>query len=249
MFFFFKKPKVKLNCFLPQEYSFVKEYAPIGQASNFIPSWYKDLPTHTRKAYLSRHPSDLYWNAKSCPGINNIITKGYIIPNWCDIRIDWSEGGYAYNFSDQISQITDHGADQVKGLADNYHILKIESPWLITSSKPLSFTYFPLTYHQGFNSPIKTIHGIQETKTRYNAMHAKQFFFLEKCKNHQRHLIQFGTPLVHFMLPEDNNYKLEIIVDGKEHYKISNILNRPITFFSKHRKMRLMDKKNKEEIN
>lgn len=243
MFFFIKKSVVHLDCFLNDEHSFVNEYAPIQKASKYLPKWFKDLPSITQKSVMEidKISNGKLTNIKGCPGIINALTDGFMIPAWCDIRIDWDDKEYVYQFSDSGSHMGMHPNAQVGKFAENYWILKAESPWVCQFSKKVSIFTLPLTYYHGLDFPLKTIHGIQETSTSHNVISTNQFFFIEKSKERKQFIFNYNTPFLHFVPSREYEYKLACHVDEKHYRDLISSFQPFISFSRRGLKMKIIE--------
>ena len=247
MFFFFRKPTVTIDALVPERYAFAAEYAPIQKASKFIPEWFYSLPSFSQKTFLSQDIDNREKNVKGCPGVLNSLNEGFVIPFWCDVRVDWDDQKSMYRFSDNFSILTYHHPDQAKGFSDNYWITKIESPWLLRFSRPMKIIHFPLTYFFGIDYPVKTLHSIQETRSKFNAAFTNNFFLFKKSKEPNKIIMNLNKPFNHFLLPSEFSYKINFHIDDPQYNVIHNTVNNPISFVRKALKQMLLDKKNREK--
>lgn len=237
MFFFFKKPTVTIDAFVPDNYAFALEYAPIQKASKFLPEWFKNLPS------LNKNIDKVKKNVKGCPGFISSLTDGFIVPMWCDLRLEWNQEDFYYAFSDRLSAIKFHSNEQASGFLDNYWILKVESPWLFSFSKHTKINQLPLTYFLGLDYPIKTLHGSQFTRSKFNALFSNNFFIIKKSEP-EKITFKFNTPFVHFTLSSEQNYKLNCHIDTKKYNLIANTIKTQISFVRNSLWQTIMDKKN-----
>lgn len=240
MLFFFKKSPVTINAFVPTEYAFAHEFSQIQRASKFLPQWFKNLPNFDYNTVLQfSDPLELAYkrNVKSCPGIIHSLSSGFVVPMWCDLRLEWDKENYQYFFSDGMSEIIQHPNNQISGFSDNFYILKISSPWIMKSSKQLTVYSLPLTYHLGLNHPIKTIFGTQKSFTKQNILALKNFFFLEQKSDNQKCILNFNTPMLHIVPNEEYYFKLECHIDDKEYSKLKYSSVPPTKFVRRGLKM------------
>jgi len=247
MFFNFKKSPVQIDCFVPEAYSFAAEFAPVQKASKFLPQWFRNLPVINKQSFYERDINDNVGNVRGCPGIISSLSRGFIVPMWSDLRIDWVNDDLKYKFSDKISKIDYHPNEQATGFADNHWILRLMSPWILKFSRPSTITSLPLTYYHGMDSPIRTIHGLMETRSRHNYIPSTQFLLLQKSTELKKYIIDFNTPIYHFVPMGEYEYKIKCHVDTKEYNKIFLTFSSPLSFFKKGIKQLAIDKKKEEE--
>lgn len=84
------------------------EFAPIASAAKHMPKWYKDLPKiHEPQSYRQEGVyqekilptgNPVEWRTtgetvKTCPGLQDIMTTGYIVPFWGSALVEVSEDG------------------------------------------------------------------------------------------------------------------------------------------------------------
>lgn len=230
MFFFFRKPKIQIDCFVPEKFAFAANYAPIQKASKFLPPWFRELPSLSEKDYLYNFRNGFQRNVKGCPGIVDTIFNGFIMPSWCDLIIGWNENEYDYHFSDEISSITQHDNHQAKGFADNFWILKLYSPWILKFNKQVTVHYAPLTYHYGMDFPMKTLHGYNALWPKTNAMFTNQFMLFKKTEPGQV-LIKHNKPLLHLQIPLEYQFDIKCHVDEKEYNRLHAATAPRISFY------------------
>lgn len=131
-------------------------------ASKFVPDWYKNMEqefTETGRvsecgAMLERQFPSL----KKCFPVRDYLTAGYIIPAWMEHRIKKDSKGKMHNVAELSGHFEGyevgcdwHGRVQVKGsplegFTDGDKILKINSPWRVTTPKGYSCLFFSPFY-------------------------------------------------------------------------------------------------------
>lgn len=245
MFFFLKKPKIKIDCFVPEKYAFAVSYSPIQKASRFLPTWFKNLPNSNEKQYAKNPSKGIQTNVKGCPGIVDTLFNGFVVPLWCDLIIEWSEKNYKYCFSDEFSSLSHHENDQAQSFVDNYWILKFLSPWMLKFNKPVSTFYMPLTYYYGFDHPMKTLFGYNSVWARTNAMFTNQFLLFDKTKPGNLFL-KHNSPINHIQIPLEYEVDLKCHVDDNEHKKLYETTAPRISFYKTFMKTRVLDRKKNE---
>jgi hypothetical protein len=204
MLFFFKEKPIEITAIISSQYLFAKEYSPIVQAKELIPEWWKNTM-----------PSKFDWEqrksvntSKSCPAIINCLTKGLILPLWSDLAIQWNDTGWAYDFSDEMSQMHNHPEYQTPGYYSNFWHFKIDSPWIFKTD--VNLMYIQPTYLRNTPYPYFSPYGILPSMNGVSSSNV--FCFVEKNKNDNKLLIKHKTPLLHIIPMSDKKIKLNIEV-------------------------------------
>ena len=187
MLFFFRKPTIELIAYIEDKHAIAFNHAPIRPAREFFPIWWKS----TSSSHFNWDKMQQATTVKGCPGIINSLTSGFNLPFWCDLAIKYDKDNYHYIFSDGRSSISEHiGAVQAPNFYKNYHIIKLDSPWLIKSPVSLQYSY-PFYYYADplpYITPpgvITPINGLCSTNI---------FMFLEKTPHVNEVMIKQGTP-------------------------------------------------------
>jgi hypothetical protein len=233
MLFTIKKSVNQVDFFVPNEYAFAAEYAPVEKASKFIPKWYKECP-HSQIEQLT---------VKTCVGLLNHLTSGFIVPMWSEYKINWDNKGYRWDYSDLTSSCSHHKNEEIPGFCDGYFVVKIISPWLVVFKKQTSIMFVPPVYHTGFDAPYKMVPGCQTSMSTHNIMGTNNFLFLERKENQQSMLLKHRQPLTHLVPLNDYEYKIKCHVDTEKWKKFNSIITGGITFRKKGIYQRLLDKK------
>ena len=127
-------------------------------AKNFIPKWFKDIP------------STVPASVKACPSFPDYFSQGYIIPMWCDIRLVYKKeidtwqvnpSSVLFNWeSHSLKQFMDHTTPNFNGV-DGQFVFKAICPWRIVTPPGWSVLQLPLFYH--FNKEWSVLPGIIDT--------------------------------------------------------------------------------------
>jgi len=243
---------VTVNCFISELHTAAAEYAPVEKASSFIPQWFKDLPSPSDNDILKYGlgipgtPTEIT-TIKHCQGLVNAMTAGIIIPMWSELAINWDADKLQFKFADTYSELHTHNNVQAKGFLDDYHILKLVSPWVLGCSEPMKFASFPTTLFSGMNTEYRQLYGILKTVSSKNALSTNQFLLLKKQQSVNTVMINFRTPILHYV-PMNNDKKLKVkcIVDTKEHDRLRAIAGVRPFFFRNSLKQLVLDRvKNK----
>lgn len=169
----------------------VRKYSPIRPAKEFLPEKFKNLPPFLDK---KEHMIDSIKTVKSCPGIKDYLSLGYIIPAWCDMEFyPTNDGQVLGRYSDPEYNHTLHYPGQIQNFLENtYKVntpIKLDNPWLTWTAKGWSILYLPLYYHDGLNFeavPGIIDHDLGVTKSPINIM----------LKEPKKTVIKQGDPLV-----------------------------------------------------
>ena len=168
----------------------VRKYAPIRPAAEFIPDKFKNLPPFLRK---ERHMVDSVKTVKSCPGIKDYLSLGYIIPAWCDMEFQPEGDNIIGRYSDPDYNHTIHPAEQMGNFLEKTYTvrspLKLDNPWRIWTAEGWSIMYLPLFYHEEQNwsaAPGIIDHDMGALQSPINLL----------LKRHEYTSIKQGDPLV-----------------------------------------------------
>jgi hypothetical protein len=231
MFFIIKKSVNQVDFFVPDQYAFAVEYAPVEKASKFIPKWYKECPSSQGKQRT----------VKGCVGLIDLLTSGFIIPAWSEFKINWNNKELVWENSDSMSILTENKNEEIPGFCNNYYKVKITSPWLAFFKKQTRVMWVPPVLHTGFDVPYKMVPGCQTSVSRHNVMLTNNFLFLEKKETKQSIFIEHRQPLTHLIPLDDYDYKINCHVDTDKWHKFGSILN-DISFAKKGIKQLMLDK-------
>lgn len=147
MIFFFKKPKIVLDCFTDSEA--IAMTAPIEKASAYLPEWWKRLD---RYYYIDESRLSPRQTSKTCPGIIDYYTTAIALPSWCEFKIEThADGSYNWMFSDHETKAVDHPTEQYAGFVkrNEFGHVKIESPWLFRCKEDINWMWSQPTYNFG----------------------------------------------------------------------------------------------------
>ncbi len=146
------KKKEQPKVIFETEHWFVRKYAPIRPASEFIPDYWKNIPTYIEK---KEHPIDGTKTVKACPAVADLMTAGYVLPAWCDIELEpdpndpKKEVVYA-RYSSPYFNHAIHGSDQVGPVLEHKFnirsVIRLDNPWKMWCAPGYSLMYQPLYY-------------------------------------------------------------------------------------------------------
>ena len=125
-------------------------------AKYFIPRWFKDIP------------SQISMSVKNCPSFPDYFSQGYIVPMWCDSKINfdgekwfWETAMNKFSWDTHESQqFLDHTESNFNGV-DGQFVFKAISPWRVITPPGWSVLQLPLFYH--FNKEWSVLPGVIDT--------------------------------------------------------------------------------------
>ena len=197
-----------------KEFRNICDVYPIVPAKKIEKSWWKIMKTHydifhskTNKDFKTTLPTIKY-----CPGIFDFTNYGYIVPAWQDFQFCVDDDGQIEwqippSMKD-INNIQSHSAEQVDTcpILDNTssYILKLISPWLISTSKGTSLIYCKPFYH--YSNDFDVCPGVLDSDIDKNKN--INAFIRFNVKNKVIH-IKAGQPLIQFIPFKRTNWKLK----------------------------------------
>lgn len=236
--FFLKKKKITLDCYTSSPH--VYDYAPISNAINHIPDWWRNTP---KKVTIS---NDLELKlkqeagvndtssatVKNCPAIINYYKKGIVIPSWFELKLEIQgnmDKTYSWRSSSEL-KLNSHYPSQYEGFSkSDGELIKIESPWRFKTSKKIYFLWSHPIWHTRetmFNllAPPAVIDYYTQHGTHINIF----FRYTEEKQNIQ---ILPITPLV--IIHPLSDYEIKIVnhlvtekeierIDGKYKLRLRN---------------------------
>jgi len=127
-------------------------------AKNFIPKWFKDIPSQVDKAVT----------VKNCPSFPDYFSQGYIIPMWSDVKLSFIKNIPKFELSAKRFSFDIHGNEQMlnykkatfNGIEGQF-VFKADCPWRIITPPEWSVLQLPLFYH--FNQEWSVLPGVIDT--------------------------------------------------------------------------------------
>jgi hypothetical protein len=142
-------------------------------AKNFMPKWFKDVPRNLtpEQQYVPGAVNALgVSTVKTCPSFPDYFSLGYILPMWCDSKINYDQEtkNFSWSTSSDIfhwdvhanSQFLDWSNAKFMGSPTQF-IFKPECPWRIITPKGWSVLQLPLFYH--FEQNWSVMPGVIDT--------------------------------------------------------------------------------------
>ncbi len=139
------------------------------KASEFIPEWFKNIPTH-ESGYdgnkMSRHVQEgTSLTVRGCNPLLDTLTSGYIFQLAADVEFRWEDDQFIPNWLVDYALMEGQAAYQTEGIPNIHegvkYVYKFSSGWKINTPKGYStlFTH-PMNRH---DLPFRTFSGIVET--------------------------------------------------------------------------------------
>ena len=205
----------------------LEETLPPVPASEFWPQWFKDQKSKTE------HGEYLWNTVRSCPGIMDVISMGYIIPLWCDyevVKINTMDNKEFEISIDTPPNLNQNGrplfsaathphkqianypfkGDQWKGS------LKFQNPWEAKTDKGYSCLITSPFYHR--QDHLEVLTGSVDTDA-YHELHVNSFF---ESKVDEKVLFERGMPLCQIIPYKREEFTMETAV-GDHRTKINRL--------------------------
>ena len=196
-------------------------------ASEFIPDWYKKIPSYLntegkKKPYPDGSPNS---TVKRCMPVFDAITSGYIITSPCDVYVMQKDGLPWFTWV-SMSAIEFHPISQTAGhpaTKDGLDSPKWMNPWAIKTPKGYS-TLFVTPMHRDL--PFTLLPGIVDTDTYTNTVN----FPFKLNDPTWEGMIPAGTPIAQVVPVKRESWKMQLGTD-QERKEIRNILLKFDTVF------------------
>jgi hypothetical protein len=238
MIFFFKKPKLVVECFTTLDRL---QKVGIPKANNFIPDWWKTVDKSLWKS--SKH-SDMavpYPTMKTCPGFTDLYKRGNILPLWTELLIESDHFGYKWEFAGNNKNINieRHSPDQYasKEYTEDFkslHHVKLNSPWIFKCKKDTPFLAIEPVYNNLLSTyGIKYLPGVLNFKDQHGT---NVNFFIPANINSIK--MFYMDPLYHFIcLDNDVNVEFKsILISQNEHDDLSRNMGFRTSFLNDYKK-------------
>lgn len=179
--FFFKRQNIILEAFTTNEH--LTKTFPIQKSTNFYPEFWKTIP----KTFRDENDFFDRPTIKLCNGLLDFYKDSFTIPLWSDLAIKTEQYKYIWQFSQSSAEAIHHNENQRTGFLENYHHLKLLSPWMLRCNKDIKFSFTEDTWNlQSNSSNIRVLNGVVDFKyqhgTNVNIMFPKtEKNYLLKC--------------------------------------------------------------------
>lgn len=194
----------------------LKQYNPILPAKDVLPDWWKRININQDVDLVNNNPIST-GTVKRCPGVMDVLHRGWVIRAWCDIYVNViDKNTMEFELSDARFAGQIHSNAQLINLLpsskkDYYHFaLKLVNPWFIETSPGYSVLYMDPFYH--FNEFFDSAYGVQDTDIFHTS---NVFLFLKK---QGKFVIEKDTPLC-IILP----FKNEAIYGEMQEYDAKTV--------------------------
>ena len=231
MMHFFRRAQIHLDAFTNRRD--VIEYAPITNAMEVIPTWWKNLPKQITSA------TDFFPEAtmKTCVGMYDYYNKSIAVPLWSELNIDVVNTGYNWQFADNFTVAEIHNPKSYDGFLDTkkYGHLKIFSPWWLTTKEDLNWVYTQPLYNRASLTDYCMAQGLLNFKHQ----HSTNIQLFINLQTNRQFSIPFRTPflltpmsdkkiVVHRHLITDEQFKSKVTLSVTSvtvnKYKVHNNL-------------------------
>lgn len=229
--FWFKRKKIVVDCFT-QSASVYGLYKP-QEAIKFIPDGWKTLPKSVKvKPYEQQDPESRIEvdsaTLKKCIGFINLFRNGFIIPNWCDVKVEIkSDGNFTYHAGGDFFANQHPNFQKWQELYEDYGHAKFASPWLLHEKSGVQFTWNQCDWHKtDVIDKFKIVSGVVDYKYQHQTninMFIKKNTVLE---------FNAGEPMVHLIPISDREIQIKThLLDPAEFIKINR---RPIHYMNQY---------------
>ena len=224
--FWFKRKEVTIDFFINNE-KLANLYAP-KKASSYLPNWWKSLgPSYEENNEVTQRlrPAS---TMKFCSGFKDLYASGFILPLWSDLIVDVNKEGYFYVFADKKSFSQEHNPKQHGNSFNNFHHMKIISPWYVVEKSGIKFAFLEPTWDWA-----KERHSLRilPAVVSYDLQSATNInIFLEKKEKEYRVQIDAGEPIVHLIPLTDKKVNLKTHIVDQAEYDLISTRNPPTKF-------------------
>lgn len=178
-------------------------------AKNFIPDWYKDMPTHLD---INEPSTELLRQlnsstVKRCPSFRDIYKYGIAVPAACDIYLSATKDEWRWETPFNKLQMEYHADYQFKDYYPDKNIkgvFKIQHPYLVITPPGWSVMQIPLIYHH--NPDWHVAWGILDSD-QYHDMNPQIIYTSDK----REILIKQGEPLFYYYPYKRAEWKIEML--------------------------------------
>lgn len=190
------------------------EEAPVCDVKRTIPSWFKSLP---KKSVIDPDTLTNKLNMSQCAGFKSLYNKGFIIPMWSDLNLQFGGVGdttYRYQFSDNESSLVSHAQEQYTGFLseEDYQHIKLDSPWIAECNSDIDFMVSDPHWGRSEISDYTALSGIIDFKYQ-NGTNVNLIFPRGACS--QIKTIPANQPLLHIIPLTERKVELKVVLLSK----------------------------------
>jgi hypothetical protein len=234
MMHFFRRPKIHLDCFTSRRD--VIEYAPVVNAIETIPTWWKELPKEKTNG-INFYPTA---TMKTCIGMYDYYAKSIAMPLWSDLCIEiHADKGYSWKFSDSVTDSAPHDANEYTGLLHSisYGHLKIMSPWAFCAKEDVDWMVSEPIY----NRKTITDYVLAQGLLNFYRQSGSSLQILLSTETPKKFILPFGTPFLFTPLSDKKVVIHRQLVSKNEFFSIKE-KSRAITFINKYKNQQKITK-------
>lgn len=192
-------------------------YPPVP-SGKMMPEWLRKAPTHL--PYRMDDNTDVK-TIKTCPGVVDLVSQGYIMPAWTDFVLDrrvdehgdsstintgWRPDMNGHFLEEQVIMNPPEGHSK--------YVLKIDGPWLMITEPGWSTLVLPLPYSEEHR--FNVMPGIIDTDI------AHQMNFIFTLPNPGRVEIEAGDPIFQMIPFKREKFDMEVTVSHERHEELYN---------------------------
>lgn len=216
MFFFFRKPKIVVDCFTP--YKSVYDLYKIRPAMQFFPEEISKIKSYQEVTNTQLGITTKSSTVKRCVGLRELYSSGFVIPMWTDIIVN--PLGFT-NKQSALASITSpfvygkHPDYQLpSGLYEEYHFSKFDSPWHLKEKLGIKFSWISPTWNLSkFSKNVIIPPGVIsfdiQSGTNLNIL------FYKKC---EQFIIEAGTPIAQLIPQSEKTIELKYHLVGEQEW-------------------------------
>lgn len=227
--FFHRTPRIHVDCFTADNTAY--KFAPIVTANKAKPEWFEKItppqPSNTKSKFYSIDENGMIGfnkdpslrTLRSCPGFLELYKRGFIIESWCDMAFNVEEDNISYHYSNGKAIIM-HKPGQIDPGFKEHYLLKLNSPWHITSKESLPCAVVGAEWSlEDYN--FKVLPGMVDYQ-----YHTSTNAFITIRKNvKDQFFVPIGQPLLHFIPLTDKKVIIHnhIVTEEELQTKIYNV--------------------------
>lgn len=237
--FWFKTKEIVVDCFTYNP-TLIENFA-IDQASKYYPKYFKDIPKFV-DIKSSSDPNIIDskmlmrgGTIKTCTGLTDLFSTGFILPAWHEFNIEVTESGKVIipPVFEEMNEYDMHPRWQYgDNLYKGYVHIKLVSPWLVSESTGVKFTWNRCDWHRSDNAhSFNALSAVVDFKYQ-KVTHVNAF-----VKNGSITRFEAGDPLVHLLPLSDKKVKIKhhLLSHNDWHTKHANY--RLHSSYTNHRKL------------
>lgn len=235
MLFFFKKPKIVVDCFTCRDV--VHKLHPIDYTNKFVPEYWKKLPNTIK---LKADPDPEVKSVleaptlKRCVGFINYFSTGFVIPSWTDFTLE-DTGSRLFSTDPMNDLKLEHHIRPTYGdiLYAEYVHAKLVPPWLLVEKTGIKFTWNQFDWSDTISADFRILSGIVDYKINHST-NINLFFKKKSILN-----VKAGEPLVHLVPISEKEVELkQHLITEREYAEKWNAFSARSSIIGHHKKMR-----------